>query len=613
MSHNIEISNPIAELLKQLPNDPGVYLMHDKKGDILYVGKAKNLHHRVRSYFHNQERLTPKTQQLVAHIADLEYFVTSSEQEALLLELHLIKRHQPYYNVRLRDDKTYPYLRIDVNEDWPTMHITRRLEKNGSHYFGPFTSAVSLRRTLRVLKKTFPLRSCTRVIRGTDRRPCLEYHIKRCPAPCIGAISREEYASIVKQVILFLEGKNELVIRELKEQMKKAADSLDFERAATTRDQLQAINKVIAEQRIATRVKEEQDVIAFVNDDDHAYVQVFFIRSGNLLGRESFVLQGTHSEEASQIMTSFVLQFYAVAPGIPPRLTLQHAIRDRALIENWLSDKRGGKVRVQVPRRGNKKYLVDIAAKNARQSREQLRIKQLSSSSALAAALAEIKETLNLSNLPSRMECYDISNIQGSAAVGSMVVFEDGRSKPSHYRRFKIKSVSGADDYAMLQEVIKRRFKRSGGMNAEANTWARLPDLILIDGGRGQLNSVVTAMSELGVISVPVAALAKENEEIFVPQKTDPIILSRSSPGLQMLERLRDEAHRFALGYHQKVHNKQAFSSVLDSVPGIGPRRRRALLKHFGSIAAIREAPSEELAAVNGMTHQVARKLKEYI
>ena len=600
----------IAEQLRGLPASPGVYLFKDAEGNILYVGKAANLHHRVSSYFGAGQKLMPKLRRMVSKVADLDYFVTTSEQEALILELNLIKRHHPRYNVRLKDDKTFPYLKIDTSEDWPRVRITRRLEENGGRYFGPFASARSVRQTLKLIKGIFPFRSCSKPVTGTDPRPCLEYHIGNCLAPCIGAVSREEYAEVIKQVILFLEGKQERVVQELKSKMNKAAEALDFEKAARLRDQIQAVERVVEGQRIATKVKGEQDVIAFAQDKDQAYVQVFFIRNSKLIGRESFLLQGTRYEEPSQIMTSFIKQFYASSPHIPPLLLLQHPVEDTAMLQDWLQGKRGGRVNIQVPQRGNKKQLVNIVAENAQQGLEQLKIKQLASPTALSAALEEIKRELQLPRLPSRIEGYDISDIQGTAAVGSMVVFDQGKPKPAHYRRFRIKTVSGADDYAMLQEVLRRRFKRAGGAS---DTWAILPDLILIDGGRGQLNAARAAMQEIGAGSVPTASLAKENEEIFIPKKPEPIILPKSSPGLQLLQRLRDEAHRFALGYHQRVHKRETFASALDNIPGIGPKRKRALLRQFGSLKAIKEASVEELATARGMTQSLAKKIKEYL
>lgn len=599
----------LTEQLRGLPASPGVYLMKDAEDNILYVGKAANLRHRVGSYFGAGQKLTPKLQRMVSEVNDLDYFVTGSEQEALILELNLIKRYHPRYNVRLKDDKTFPYLKINLGEDWPRVFVTRRLEADGGRYFGPFASAKSVRQTLKLIKGIFPFRSCSRTITGTDPRPCLEYHIGHCLAPCIGVVSREEYAAVIKQVILFLEGRQERVVRELESKMNKAAEALDFETATRLRDQLQAVKEVVEGQRIATTVKGEQDAIAFAQDKDQAYVQVFFIRGGKLIGRESFLLQGTRYEEPSQIMTSFIKQFYDSSPYIPPLLLLQHPVEDMATIQSWLQSKRGKRVNIQVPRRGNKKQLLNIVAENAEQGLEQLKIKQLASPTALSAALDEIKRELALPRLPARMEGYDISDIQGMAAVGSMVVFDKGKPKPAHYRRFKIKTVSAANDYAMLQEVLRRRFRRASGAS---DTWAILPDLVLIDGGRGQLNTAREAIDEAGAGPVPVASLAKENEEIFIPQKSEPIILPRSSPGLQLLQRLRDEAHRFALGYHQSMRKRETFASVLDSVPGVGPKRKRALLRHFGSVTAIKGASVEELTTA-GVTKSLAKKIKEYL
>jgi excinuclease ABC subunit C len=445
---------------------------------------------------------------------------------------------------------------------------------------------------------------------GTDSRACLEYYVHNCAGPCIGAVSKEEYREVIKHVILFLEGKHESIVRRLDDEMRQAAEALDFEKAALLRDQIQAVNTVVEGQRIATAVKGEQDVIAFDSDKTQTYVQVFFIRGGKLIGRESFTLTGTQYEEANYIMTSFVKQFYASSAYIPPALLLQHPVEDKAVIEHWLRSKRGSKFQIQVPSRGNKKQLVRTVFENARQGLEQLKIKQQAAPRALEAALAEIERELQLPKLPMRIEGYDVSNIQGVAAVGSMVVFDQGKSKPSHYRRFRIRTVSGTNDYAMLQEVLKRRFKR---VSEATGTWAILPDLILIDGGKGQLNAALAVIREAGVKSVPIMSLAKENEEIFVPQRAAPIVLPRQSPGLQLLQRVRDEAHRFALGYHQKIHRRETFESSLNAIPGIGARRKRALLRQFGSVQAIQEASAEDLATANGMTKSLAKRIKQYV
>ncbi|MGD1118738.1 MAG: excinuclease ABC subunit UvrC [Dehalococcoidales bacterium] len=607
------VSALIEEQLKRLPHRPGVYLMRDAARNIIYVGKAINLHHRVRSYFQTTEKLTPKTQNLVSQIVDIDFYVASSEQEALIMELNFIKQYRPHYNVLLKDDKTFPYLKIDTREDFPRVYVTRRYEQDGGRYFGPFSSARSVKHTLRILKRVFPLRFCTKDLTGKRLRPCLEYHLGHCLAPCTGDVTPETYAQVIKEVTLFLEGKRDRVIRELKTKMDRAAENMDFENAARIRDQIQSMQEVIEGERTAAVIRGEEDVIAFVQDGDHAYVQVLFVRGNKLTGRESFMMQGTRQEEPRRIMTGFIQQFYSSSPQIPPLLLLQYPVEDTPVIEEWLKGKRGGPVRIEVPRRGVKKQLIDTAAENARQSLDQFKLKEITAGKSIDDALAEIETNLKLPGPPARMEAYDISNIQGTSAVGSMVVFEKGRPKTAHYRRFRIKTVEGANDYAMLQEVLKRRFKHAAGESTGAeDTWAVRPDLVLIDGGKGQLNAALEALEETGT-AVPVIGLAKENEEIFLPGKKLPVILPKSSPGLQLLQRLRDEAHRFAINYHTNLHRKKTFTSVLDSIPGIGPRRKHALLRQFGTIQTIREASVEELVAATGMTHTQAEKIKEYL
>ena len=599
----------ISAQLKQLPYRPGVYLFKDDGGNILYVGKAAKLRNRVRSYFVGNGKLTAKLELLVAHIRDIEVFVTNSEQEALILELNFIKRYRPHYNVRLKDDKTFPFLKITLSEDWPRIYFTRRLTDDGSRYFGPFTNAHSVRETLKVLKRIFPFRTCSQPVFHAGSRACLEYHMGQCVGPCIGA-TKEEYAKIIKQVILFLNGKQDTVLKQLKSKMEGAAEALDFERAALGRDQIQAIEQVIEGQKIAFPVSGEQDVIAFATENDIAAVQVFFIRAGRIIGRESFTLQGVSSEKPSQIMSSFIRQFYSTATHVPSLVLLQHPVEDKATIEEWLKSK-NSRVRFQVPLRGKKKQLVDIVATNAAQSLQQLKLKQPPITSDLTAALAEIQKELHLPQLPERMECYDISNIQGKMAAGSMVVFEKGKPKPAHYRRFRIKTVAGADDYAMFGEVLGRRFKRTS--RNDSGSWAAMPDLVLIDGGKGQLNAARSTMKAAGAGTVPVAGLAKENEEIFIPGQSAPIALPAASPGRQMLQRLRAEAHRFARSYHRKIRQKESFVSALDNIPGIGQKRKRSLLRKFGSVRALREATAVELAATEGMNPNLAKRVKEYL
>jgi len=593
----------LEERLKALPAKPGVYLMRDSRGEVLYVGKAVSLHNRLRSYFGSPSNLPPKTEAMMSQVSDFDFYVTDSEQEALILENNLIKKYHPHYNVLLKDDKSYPYLKIDLTDPWPRVYMTRRLERDGSRYLGPFASAHSLKRTLNLIKRLFPFRSCKKPIEGTDSRACLEYDIHRCIGPCTGKVSQQEYRQVIKQVILFLEGRQEEVVRRLRRNMEQASEKLEFEKAALLRDQLQAVEQVTQSQKVAGLGKGDQDIVALARAGDRAYVQVFFIRNGKLIGRDNFTLEGTQDEDLEQIMTSFIQQFYASASSVPRLILLQHPVLDKQLISDWLASLRGGPVELRVPQRGKKRALVEMVAENARQGLEQLQIKE--SPEKLSAALTELQEVLQLPRLPQRIECYDISNIQGTLAVGSMVVFEKGRPKTAHYRRFRIKTVCGADDYAMLKEVLRRRFKR-----VMEGTWAVLPDLVLIDGGRGQLNAALEAMGETGTSLVPVASLAKEQEEVFLPDSPLPIQLPRSSPALQLLQRLRDEAHRFAINYYQRLHRGRSLGSVLDEVPGIGPRRKRALLRKFGSLVAIKEASVEELAALPGMSRRLAERIK---
>jgi excinuclease ABC subunit C len=604
----------VTEQLRRLPAAPGVYLMKDAEGKIIYVGKATSLQNRVRSYF-GAGPLSPKTQNLVTRIADIEFVTVGSEQEALILEMNLIKRHHPPYNIRLKDDKSFPFLKISINEEWPRVYFTRRAEDDGGRYFGPFASAYSLRSTLKALKVMFPFRTCSKPVTGTDSRPCLEYHMKRCIAPCIGAAGKEEYAEVIRQVILFLEGKDEIVVGQLQEKMEQAADTLNFEKASALRDQIKAIKNVIEGQRIAAMVIGDQDAVAIESNGDHALAQVFIVRGGKLIGRDSFVVQGTDGETPEQVMTNFVQQFYAASFYIPPRILLQCPVDELDILQAWLQKRRGGKVAIEVPRRGPKKKLIDMVAENARQSLEQLRLKRLTGTRDMKPALEEIQKELGLPSLPTRIEGYDISNIQGTLAVGSMVVMEDGKPKPAHYRRFRIKTVSGADDYSMMQEVLRRRFHRAAidDTGDSEGSFAAIPGLILIDGGKGQLNAALSVMQEFGLTGIPVASLAKENEEIFVPGRADSIRLPGSSHGRLMLQHLRDEAHRFALGYHMKIRQKNALTSALDVVPGIGPKRKRALLRKFGSVRGIKEAAIDELSAVTGITTTLAVKIKEYL
>jgi excinuclease ABC subunit C len=598
----------LKEQLKTLPTKPGIYLFKDKAGKVLYVGKAASLRNRVRSYFGATHTHDSKLHKMMPVVQILDFIVTDSEQEALILENNLIKKHRPRFNVRLRDDKSYPYIKVSLNEEWPRVFLTRRFEDDGGRYFGPYASAGSVRRTLDLLKKLFRFCSPKWVITGKKPRPCFDYSIRRCVGACSSEITKEEYREIINQVILFLEGKHDEVLRDLRRKMEHAAETLKFEKAASVRDQLQAVESVTEGQKIISAGGGDEDVIAFSRERNDACVQIFFVRSGKLIGRENFIMEGTQDEERSHIMASFIQQFYGSAPYIPPSILLQGEPEDMPVISSWLKNVRGGKVSLRVPKRGQKKKLVDMVTENAEQALFQLKAKWLADTGKTAAALKELQEQLRLPGLPNRVECYDISNIRGTFAVGSMVVFENGRPKPSAYRRFKIKTVEGIDDYAMMQEVLRRRFKRV--QTQDTSSWAVIPELVLIDGGRGHLTSVQEVMQELEVDSVPLAAIAKENEEIFLRDVAESLILPRDSQALYLLQRIRDEAHRFALSYHLHVRRKAALKSEW-SVPGIGPKRKRALLKKFGSVRAIKEASIEELISVPGMTRQLAEKVKE--
>jgi len=593
--------------LKALPAKPGVYLFKDKEGKVIYVGKAANLNSRVRSYFGAPSSLSAKIQRLVAKIQDFEFVVTNSEQEALIMECNMIKKYTPRYNVRLKDNKTFPYLKIDINEDWPGVHITRRVQKDGAMYFGPFASAGSVRKTLRLIKKIFPFRSCSKRINGKAKRPCLDYYIRRCLGPCIRAVEKQEYHDVINQVVLFLRGKQELVLRDLNAKMKAAAQQLQFEKAALLRDQINAIEKVIEGQRIAITLQGEKDVIGLAQNEKQAYVDLFSIRNNKLISQDHFIMEGIRGESPGQIMTSFVKQYYAAASYIPPLVLLQHPVDEPAVLSEWLGQQRGSRVEIQVPQRGAKKKLIDTAAENAAQGLQLTQAKEMKVE-VISSGLRELKNRLRLPKMPRRIECYDVSNIQGALAVSSMVVLEKGRPKPAHYRRFRIKTVAGADDYAMIRETLRRRFKR--GLTSEG-TWAIIPDLVLIDGGKGQLNAALEVRRELGLDSTPMASLAKENEEVFIPGAPQPIYIAKDSPALHILQRARDEAHRFAISYHRRLRHKEGIASALDNIPGIGPRRKKALLKKFGSIEAIREASPEELSQTEGVTSALAKKVKE--
>lgn len=610
----------LQEKLEALPTKPGVYLMQDAGGTVIYVGKAVNLRARVRSYFHTSAGHSPKVQRLVAAIADIDFIVTASELEALILESNLIKRHKPRYNVRLKDDKRYPYIKVTWQEDFPRVLIVRRMERDGARYFGPFTASWAVQQTLLTLRRVFPYLTCNRTITGEDTRACLYLDIGLCLGPCIGAVSREQYREMIDGLCRFLEGRSDAIVLDLERKMQAAAEQWNFEQAALYRDQLSAIQRVIERQKIVSALMADQDVVAFARADGDACVQIFFIRNGRLIGREYFVLDGAAEETDSEIISSFVKQFYDEAAYVPPEILLPQDIDEAMVIQEWLRTRRGNKVVLKAPRRGQKRELVDMAAENAAETLQHLRSQWLADEGKQAAAVAELQEHLNLASPPNRIECYDISTTQGTATTGAMVVFVKGVPRKSDYRHFKIRTVEGTDDYASMREMLRRRFRRvhdaelqaTDEIGSKKSSWDLLPDLLVVDGGKGQLNVALQVLDEFELRDVvPAVGLAKQEEEIFVPDQAEPVRLPRTSEGLYLMQRIRDEAHRFAITYHRKLRTGQTIVSQLDDVPGIGPKRRSALLKHLGSIEAIRAATVEELAQVPGMTRKAAEQLKE--
>jgi excinuclease ABC subunit C len=623
------ISEKIRKQLAALPAKPGVYIMRNAAGEVIYVGKAAKLKDRVRSYFGSPHMMEPKTRALREVIEDFEYIVVGNAGEALLLEATLIKRHQPFFNIRLKDDKRYPYLKVDVQNPWPRVYITRRIEKDGARYFGPYASAGSVRATLDLTKRLFPWRSCTKEITGKDPRPCLDYYIKRCIAPCTAYCTKDEYDEVITQVILFLEGKADDVLRRLKKQMEARAAAMEYERAAMIRDQIRAMERTVERQAVQTTKREDVDIFGLYRQGDQACVQVFFIRGTQMIGRDSFMLDGATGESDAAVLGSFLEQFYEGAQHTPKLVVVPVEPVERADVEAMLTARRGAIVEIRQPERGEKKRLVALANDNAREALEMTRVRWLADVTKTGQALDQLREELALPAVPHRIECYDNSNIQGTNPVSSMVVFIDGKPATSEYRRFKVKTVTGADDFATMQEILRRRFKRAkdvrdriasaaeadgGGetSNAAQEDWP-LPDLVIIDGGKGQLNAAVQVMRELGVYDIPTVGLAKRFEELFVPDEEEPVILPRGSEALYLVQRVRDEAHRFAITFHRQVRAKEATRSALDSVPGIGPRRKKALLTKFGSVKAVREASVDEIAATVGFTRALAEKVKDFV
>lgn len=586
--------------------------MKGETDEVLYVGKAVNLRNRLRSYFQSSATHSPRVLRLVDNAADLDFFVTDSELEALILECNLIKRHRPHYNVRLKDDKRYPYIKITWQEDFPRVNVVRRMLADGARYFGPYTSSAAMRQTLALLRRIFPYLTCKRKITGSDERSCLYHHIGRCLAPCIGAVSKDDYRDMMQQVCLFLEGKGEEVLASLRQRMETAAENMEFERAANLRDQIDAVERVIERQRVVSASLVDQDAIAIAREDGEVCTQVFFVRSGKLVGHEYFLMEGGGDVEEPEILSSFLKQFYDHAAHVPPEILLPAEIEENQVIERWLTERRGGKVSLRVPRRGQKRKLLEMVEENARETLSHLLAREQIERTRALSGLNDLQTQLGLHGPPLRIEAYDISNIQGVAATGSMVVFAEGVPARSEYRRFKIRAAQGPDDYAMMQQVLRRRFRRATAEEGETqSSWAQVPDLIVVDGGKGQLNAALEVLAEQGLEGVPIIGLAKAREEIFTPGKSEPVVLPRDSEALHLLQRLRDEAHRFAIVYHKAVRRSQSLSSILEEIPGIGPRRRRALLKRFTSLDAIRKASLEELSSVEGMNENMARRVLE--
>lgn len=609
----MQLPSQVTTRLAGLPLKPGVYIMRDINNRVIYVGKAIVLRHRVRSYFQEGAQHPPKTQRLVEEVADLEWIVTGTELEALVLECELIKRYRPRYNVRLKDDKRYPYIKITMQEDYPRILTVRNMQRDGARYYGPFTSGQVVYQSLELMRRLFPYRTCNREITGNDRKPCLYYHIKRCTGPCIGAVTREEYRQEIERACLFLEGKQEQIVERMRLEMTAAAENLYFERAAELRDTIDAITRVVERQRIVSGHLEDHDFIAFARDDGQSCVQVFFIRNGKLIGREYFVLTGTQDETDESVMSSFLTQFYDEAAAIPPEVLVQNNLDELGVIQEWLQRKRGKKVLLKVPKRGEKRQVMQMARENASETLSRLRAEWDADVSKQTEALDDLQRALNLPRPPTRIECYDISNTQGTASTGSMVVFTKGVASKQDYRRFRIRTVEGANDYASMAEVLRRRFGRAGetakSVDGKVNRWSLMPDLVIVDGGKGQLNAALEVMRDLNLTHLPVAGLAKQNEELYLPERSAPVILPRDSQALFLVQRIRDEAHRFAVSYHRQLRGKTGLASTLEEIEGIGPQRRKALLKRFGSIEAIRQAAPEEIAAVPGMNQTLAERL----
>jgi excinuclease ABC subunit C len=620
-------SEHIQTILKNLPMKPGVYLMKDTRGTIIYVGKAKKLRNRVRSYFNSSAESNLKTMRLRENIRDIDFIVEENEIKALILEETLIKRHRPHYNISLKDDKKYPYIRIGWQDPYPKVETTRRIANDGSRYFGPYVAMWAVQNTLQTLRKAFPYLTCDRVIDGKDERPCLFYDIKLCNAPCIGAVNQAQYRTMIAELMDVLGGKSEGVTGRINTEMNAAAERLDFEKAAALRDQLKAIEFITREHKAVSPGLADQDVIALARDDGDAVIQILFIRNGKLIGSDSRTLNGAEDENDEEVLGEFLKRFYGESAEVPPEIVLPQNIEEARIIERWLRDRRSGKrVTITVPQRGDKRHLIDIAKENANETLHMLRAQWEADTLKQETGLGELQQALNLPSVPNRIECYDISTTQGTAIVASRVMFVMGVPKKAEYRRFNIRTVShkGSDDYQSMREALTRRFNRwkqahedptppVPGKEDRDETWRLLPDLLMVDGGKGQLGIAVEVLKEFDLFDkVPVVSLAKQFEELYLPGQPAPVILPRRSDALYLVQRIRDEAHRFAITSHRARRNKIGMVSQLEAIPGVGPSKRKALLKAFGnSIDEVRAASVDQLAAVPGITPKLAELIKE--
>ncbi|PKM51310.1 MAG: excinuclease ABC subunit C [Firmicutes bacterium HGW-Firmicutes-7] len=614
----------IKEELKKLPLKPGVYLMKDEKDHIIYVGKAILLKNRVRQYFQGSANHTAKIKSMVSQISSFEYIVTDSELEALILECNLIKKHRPKYNTMLKDDKMYPYIKVTVNEAYPRVIFTRTMQKDRAKYFGPYASALAAKETIELMRKIWRIRTCNRKLPEDigKERPCLYYHIGQCYAPCQGYISAQDYKANIDEVVGFLSGKYEPIIRMLEQKMLQASEALDFEKAAEYRDQLSSVKAIGQKQKIINASMEDQDVIAFAKIEQEALVQIYFVRNGKMIGREHFHLNDVEDLSGTEILTTFVKQFYSGTPFIPKELVLQEDLEDADIISQWLSDKRGQKVYIKVPQKGEKNKLVELAAKNAMLSLQQFGSNMKKKEITTKGALMELSQLINLEGKVVRVEAYDISNTQGFESVGSMIVFEEGVPKRSDYRKFKIKEVAGPDDYASLEEVLTRRFTRAleeqkeileKGLPSMYGKFTRLPDLILMDGGKGQVNIGLKVLEKIG-LEIPICGMIKDEHHHTrgLIYKDQEVVLSKHSEAFKLITRIQDEAHRFAIEYHKKLRAKNQVASILNDIEGIGPIRRKNLLLHFGSVEKIRQASVEELSVVEAMNKKTAEIVFEF-